>query len=460
MSAQVSASNSRPIAGAIPSGPKGLPLLGSLPEMGRDTLGFFTACARDYGDVVPIRLGTWPTLLLSNPADIEQVLVRNHENFVKNSFFWRHVTAIFGQGILTSEGDTWRRHRRLIAPAFAPPTLAAYAPVMVAMAETHVGKWRDGALIDLHQEMMALTLRIAAKTLFESEVEEDIATIDAALEHCMEEIRARFVRPVFIPDWVPLPGHRRYSRGIAAIEKVLARMIAERRESGVERTDFLSRLMAARDESGQPLSDRQLRDEAITHLLAGHETTALAMSWTWHLASRHPQVVARLLEEVDSVLGGRTVTLQDIPHLRYTEAVLLESMRLRPPAWGIGREAVGDCEIGGAHVPAGTTIFLAPWVVQRDPRWFDDPESFTPERWLDGLERRLPRFAYFPFGGGPRICIGQKFAMTEAILMLATIANRFTLEWQPDRPIEPFPSITLRPKGGVWVKVRARDTLH
>lgn len=449
-------------ARAVPPGPKGLPVLGSLLDMGRDTLGFLSGCVREHGDVVALRLGSWPTLLISNPDDIETVLVRNHENFVKNTFFWRHVTALFGQGILTSEGEYWRRHRKIIAPVFSGRNLTAYATTMGEMTEAQMDGWRAGEVVDLHGEMMALALRIAAKTLFDASVETDIGAIDRATEDIVTEIRARFVRPFLIPDWAPLPGHIRYRRAIRAVEEVLDRMIAERRAAGGTggRVDFLSQLMNVTDDDGRPMPDRQLRDEAITHLLAGHETTAIAMSWTFQLLSLNPEARRRLHDEVDGVLAGRAPTIEDIPRLPFTESVALESMRLRPPAWGIGREALRDCELGGYHVPAGTTIFILPWIQHRDPRWFDDPEAFRPERWMDGLARRIPRFAYLPFGGGPRICIGQRFAMIELVLLVAGITRRFDLEWQADRPVELVPSITLRPKGGVWVRIHDRRTHH
>ncbi len=445
-------------ARSFPPGPKGLPVLGNLLDMGRDTLGFLEACAHEHGDVVAFRLGSWPCVLLSNPDDIETVLVKRHGDFVKNSFFWRHVTGLFGQGILTSEGELWRRQRRIAAPAFAGPRLKAYGVTIVEHTIRQIALWRDGQTFDLHEEMMKLSLRIAAKTLFNSEVERDIETIDHALNDLLEEIRARFVRPVFIPDWVPLPGHLRYGRGIRNIEKVLDRMICERRSNVGDRQDFLSELMAARDKSGRPMSDRQLRDEAITLLLAGHETTALTLSWTWHFVGQDSDVGIRLAEEVDQVLGGHPPTVDDIPKLSFTEAVIQESMRLRPPAWGIGREALKDTEIGGYPIRVGTTIFISQWVLHHHPRYFDDPRVFRPDRWMSGLANRLPRFAFFPFGGGPRICIGHRFAMMEAVLMLATMVQHVTLEWQRDRPVEPFPSITLRPKGGVWVKVKKRRT--
>jgi cytochrome P450 len=241
------------------------------------------------------------------------------------------------------------------------------------------------------------------------------------------------------------------------MDQLVARIIAERRHTPEDRGDLLSLLMLARDEAGQPMSERQIRDEVITMLLAGHETTALTLSWTWYLLGLHPAVDAQLAEEVHAAVGDRPPTVEDLPRLRFTGQVLSEAMRLYPPAYAIGREARADCEIGGYAVPAGTIIFVSPWVMHRDPRWFTDPQAFRPERWAGNLARELPRFAYMPFGGGPRICIGNRFALMEATLILATVAQRFRLEWQVDRPVQPIPSITLRPKGGVWAELVPRS---
>jgi cytochrome P450 len=440
-----------------PPGPKGLPLLGNLVDFGSDVLAFLTESARRYGDVVAMRLGSWPTLLLSNSDDIEKVLVKEHENFVKHSFFWRHVTALFGSGLLTSEGELWHRQRRLAAPAFAGGQLQGYGTAMVCHTERMLENWRDGETRNLHAEMMALTLEIAAKTLFDSEIAEDVSQIDHALNDLTGEIAARFKRPFVVPDFVPLPGHIRYRRAIARIERLIDRLIGERRSAKTAGTDLLSKLMAARDENGQPMSDRQLRDEAITLILAGHETTALALSWTCYLLGRHPDVQAELAAEAGGLLHGRCAIVEDLPSLRFAECVVTEAMRLYPPVWTIGREVVRDCELGGYAVPAGTTILISPWVIHRDPRNFDRPDEFLPGRWADDLHRKLPRFAYCPFGGGPRICIGQRFAMMEAVLILATIVHRFGISLHLERKVTPHPSITLRPKDGVWATLSGRD---
>ncbi|MEQ1953625.1 cytochrome P450 [Mesorhizobium sp. CN2-181] len=446
-----------------PPGPRGMVLLGNTLQFGRDELGFLTQTQRMFGDLVSYDFAGWPSLLVNSSDDIEQILVKDHRNFIKNRIVWRHVTALFGQGLLTAEGDLWQRNRRLAAPAFAGQQLQGYGPDIVALANETVRAWRAGDIRDVHSDMMALTLRIAAKAFMDCEVERDIADMDHAVQDLVVEMAARFKRPVKIPDWVPLPGHFRYRRAIATVERIIAQMIAKRRADGYQgRQDFLSRLMAAKDESEERLSDSQLRDETVTLLLAGHETTALTLSWSLYLLGQNPAAARRLTAEVGETLGTNDATVESLPRLKFAESVILESMRLYPPAWAIGRESIGPFKLGGYDFAAATTVLISPWVLHRDPRNFDDPETFRPERWMDGLARRLPRFAYMPFGGGPRICIGQRFAMIEAVLILATIFRHFSVEWQRERPITLFPSITLRPREGVWVRLlpKTSASLH
>ncbi|RWO41326.1 MAG: cytochrome P450 [Mesorhizobium sp.] len=444
-----------------PPGPKGLPFLGNLVAFGKDELGFFTETARRYGDLVWLNLAGWPALLVSDMEAIETILVKDHGNYIKNRLAWRHVKALFGNGLLTNEGESWRRQRRLAAPAFAGQQLLAYGTAMVSLTHQMLDRWTNDQVLNIQPEMMELTLRIAAKTLFDSKVEWDIADIDHAANDLVTEMESRFKRPILIPDGVPLPGHLRYRRAIRTLERLVSSIIAERRASDSERRDdVLSRLMGARDEMGKPISDALLRDEAITLLVAGHDTTALALSWTWFLLGQHPEVQARMAAEIAYVLGDRPATTHDLHRLKYTESVVMESMRIYPPAWTIGRESVGSFKLGGYTFPAGVTIFISPWVLHRDPRYFAQPETFRPERWIGNLAHELPRFAYMPFGGGPRICIGQRFAMMEAVLILTTMAQRFSAEWQSDHQVTPFPSINLRPKGGVWLKVKDRQTRH
>lgn len=439
----------------LPPGPRGHFLLGSLPEFARDVLGFHLRARRQFGEVVRVRVAGRTIYLINSPELINEVLVTQQRNFIKHSFFWRHVTAIFGKGLVTNEGESWLRQRRLMAPSFHRERIASYAETMVHHTQVMLETWRAGDVRDVHQDMMALTLRIVAEVLFNADIERDIAAVNDSFEAVAKEIAARFRRPVFIPDWVPTPGNRRYRAGVSKLNDLVFRIIREHHENGAMGTDLLATLMQVRDEHGNAMSDQQLRDEAVTLLLAGHETTALALSWSFYLLSLNPQVADKLEEELERELAGQAPGVGDLKTLRYTEAVILEAMRVFPPAFGIGREAVNDCEIGGYHVPAGTTIFMSAWVVHRDPRFYEEPDAFRPERWLDGLADRLPRHAYMPFGGGPRICIGNNFAMMEAILLLASIAQRYRLEKITDAAILPFPSITLRPTGGVPLRVTA-----
>jgi cytochrome P450 len=429
-----------------------VPVLGNLPALRRDLLGFFTQCAREYGDVVAWKLGGWPAVVVNNPIIAEQVLVKQSENFSKNKFFWRHFTAVFGQGLLTSEGAFWQRQRRLAAPAFTPRRVAGYGESMTAHTERLLEGWTPGERRNVHEDMMALALIIATDTFFRAEVKSDIAEVGRILNEFTAEAAVRRRRPFVIPDWVPLPGHVRYRRNIRIIEGIVYRIIRQRRHEDTDRGDLLSAMLQARDTDGLTMTERQLRDEVITMLLAGVETTALTLSWAFYLLGQHPAADEQLAAELREVLGGRAPTVEDLPRLRVTENVIRESLRLYPPVWNLARDAINNCELAGYSVSGGTMIFMSPWVLHRDGRQFEDPAAFRPERWEDDLAERLPRCAYMPFGAGPRICIGSKFAMQETVLLLATIAQRFKLELRNELPIKPLPSITLRPQGGVWVE--------
>lgn len=439
-----------------PPGPKGHFLIGNLPEFAGDLLGFFTKCAREYGDMVSLRLANMPAYLLNHPDYIEYVLVTNNRNFKKHTFFWRHVRAVFGNGLLTSEGDLWLRERRLVQPAFHQERIAAYAEVMVAYTERMLDTWQDGETHDVHQDMMRLTSQIAAKTFFGADVASEVEEVSAALGVATEEISVRVRRPFRIPDSIPTPGNLRYRRAVQSLDALVYTIIRLRRASTQDSGDLLSMLLRAQDEDGSRMNDQQLRDEIITLFLAGHETTALVLSWTWYLLSQHPAAEATLLVELQAVLGGRAPTIDDLRRLSYTKMVVMESMRLYPPVYAFGREALQDCEIGGYQVPAGTTLFMSQWVMHRDPRYFDHPEEFNPDRWSHDLANRLPKYAYFPFGGGPRLCIGNAFAMTEAVLLLATIAQKFHLALAPGHPITLHPSVTLRPRHGIRMVLTKR----
>jgi len=425
-------------------------------EFGRDQLGSMTRWAREYGDLVSARFGPKHVVFANHPDLVEEILVNQNRKFIKH-YRLRQTKRTLGQGLLTSEGEFWRGQRRLAQPAFHRERIAAYARLMVDYTERMLRSWTDGQVRDFQADMMRLTLEIVAKTLFDAEIGGDTADASAAMETLMRSFIARTGKLLTPPHWLPTPLNLRVERAIRRLERILVTIIAQRRASGEDRGDLLSMLLHAQDEeSGRQMSDRQLRDEVMTLFMAGHETTANTLAWSWVLLSRHPDAESRLHAEIDVVVGDRLPTVADLPRLKYTESIVNETLRVYPTVWVIGREATEPVELGGYRIPAGTTVFMPQWVIHRDDRWFDDPEAFRPERWEGGLMQRIHRYAYFPFGGGPRICIGNNFALMEATLILATIARKYRLKLAPDAVIAPLPTITLRPAHGVKVILSKR----
>ena len=422
-----------------------------------DRLRAMTEWAREYGDIYHCRFMGYHVYFVNRPEYIEQVLVTEPRKFMKGRALQAN-RELFGNGLLTSEGEFWQRQRKLSQPAFHRARIQSYGQTMVELTQKAVSSWREGETRNIHRDMMALTLEIAARTLFSLEIGELGARIRDALEELLEvSARAeRILKPLRMISW---RSEGRYKRAIAKLDEIVYGIIAERRASGRDTGDLLSMLLAARDDDGKGMSDQQLRDETLTLLLAGHETTALALSWTWYLLGAHPEVERKLHEELDGVLAGRVPGAGDLPRLQYTEKVVKEAMRLYPPAYVILRLALEPVEIGGYQVPAGSSVGISTWVMHHDERYFPEPERFLPERWTEAFAQKLPRFAYFPFGGGPRICIGSQFAMMEACLVLATIASRYRLELVPSQAIELFPSITLRPKHGILATVEPRKAV-
>jgi cytochrome P450 len=434
-------------------------LTGVMPEFTRDSLAFVLKVARQYGDVARARFLYIDAFFVNHPDLIERVLVAEHRNFIKpRSFRTPFFARIVGQGLLTSEGDFWRRQRRLAQPAFHRDRIAAYAAEMTDSTERLIEAWRDGETRDLHEDMQRLTMEIVTRTLFSAEITDADAE---AIWEALAEIARPFSRQATL-KWIadnrlPTSAHRRFFRNVEKLDEVVFRIIAARRASAQDRGDLLSMLLAARAEDGARMNDRQLRDEVMTLFLAGQETTALALTWAWHLLGENPSAERALHAEVDEVLeGGRAARFEDLPRLRYAEAVIKESMRLYPPAWGVGREAARECEIGGYRIPRGAQVFMMTYAVQRDPRFFRDPESFRPERWLNGETSDLPKFAYFPFGGGPRLCIGNSFAIVETVICLSTIARRFRFRHAPGHTASPLPAMSLRLRDGLKVTVARR----
>src|SRR5215475_8215034 len=405
--ARVMAAGRKSIVATRPPGPKGTPIMGVMREFNRDSLGFIERAQRDYGDIVWMRFLYVPALFLYHPNEIEYVLSSNARNFrkamsLRSNFFQRLV----GNGLLTSEGEEWKRQRRLSSPAFHRHRIATYADTMVDYTQRLTANWRTGQTLDMHREMMRLTLEIVVRCLFSADVSNDVDHVGNTLKELVKPFASQATLKWILNNRLPTPEHIRFHRLARKIDEVVYRMIAERRAGGSDERDLLSTLISARDEDGSQMSDRQLRDEVMTLFLAGHETTALTLSWCWYLLGKNPEAEKKFHAELDEVLGGRRPTMADLSRLKYTEQIAKESMRLYPPAYGLGREAIDDCEIGGYHVPAGTQVFMFQWVTQRDPRFFDQPGDFIPERWTEDFVEQLPKYAYFPFGGGPRACVG------------------------------------------------------
>ena len=419
-----------------------------------DPLAVYSRWAEEFGDVFYYRAGWVRVYFLNDPELIDFVLVRHYQDFTKDRVI-RNSRWLFGNGLLTNEGESWKKQRRLAQPAFHRERIATYAGIMTQYAEQAVSTWQDGAVIDIHQEMMRLTLAITIRVLFGVEADglQEISNALNVLTRNISGVRLLFPSVVRL---LPRPGLLEFRRAIRKLERTVSEVIEQHRRSGTDSGDLLSMLVEARDEDGNPMSARQIRDEVMTFLLAGHETTALALSWAWHLLAESPAAARELQDELDRVLGARTPTVSDLPSLPYTEGVIKESMRLYPPAWALGRTAARDFELAGYRIPAGANIVMSPWVRHRDARFFPSPGTFEPRRWNSETVKNLPRFAYFPFGAGPRQCIGASFAMMEAALVLATIARKFQVHAAPGHPVEPLPSLTLRPKHGVWVELRKR----
>lgn len=431
------------------------PIFGHIVPFMKDPLGFFTRCAREHGDLVPMTFFGLTEYLVSHPDLVEQILATHHRSYVKPAVFQRPVSRqIFGNGLVASEGDFWLKQRRLAQPAFHRERVDGYARTMVEFTRQLLADWRPGEARDVHADMMRLTLKIAVKTLFDQELGDRADRIGSSFERVVEEYaRAEFGVFSILEGKVPTPSSIRRHRPIALLNREIQRVIQERRTSAEDRGDLLSMLMSVRDDEDRGMSDRQLRDEVMTFFVAGHETTALALSWAFYLLGGDPSVRLRVDQEIASVLGDRLPCADDVERLPLCRAVIHESMRLYPPVWAMGRAAGEQVRLGNHTFPATTQFYMSQWVIQRDERFWPRADKFLPDRWLDGSEALRPRFAYFPFGGGPRRCIGQAFGLMEAVLILATVAREFRL--QPLVGLEPRPRalLTLRPDGGVRVRV-------
>lgn len=435
------------------AGPSGFYGLRNLVRFSKDQLGFLRGLADRYGDIVEMRILGEPWFLLNHPDDIEAALVKHAKTMGRDAYIIILQRAL-GLGLLTNEGASWKRQRKLMAGAFTPRRIASYGDTMVAVTDRELGSWRDGEELRLHDEMSRITMEVVASVLFGASVgQEGVEIVSRSLEVLNEYFANSPEAMLKVPAWVPTPRNRRVTKAIAAIDELIFSIIAERRESGEERDDLLGTLLAAQDEDGSAMTDQQLRDEAVTLFLADHETTALLLAHAFYLLSKHPDVERRLRSEIDEVLGGRLPTAKDVKGLPYLERVLKETMRLYPPAWTTGREVLEDVELSGVKIPKGAQVLTSQWVVHRDPRFFPNPEGFDPDRWTPEFTKALPRFAFFPFGGGPRVCIGNHFAMMEATLITAAIMQRFRVHLAPGQRLELRPSITLRQKTALRIHI-------
>jgi cytochrome P450 len=431
--------------------------LAAYPQFTGDRIGALARLAREYGDIVMFKVGPQRMALLNHPDYVEDVLVTRARLFKKGRALER-AKRFLGEGLLTAEGDAHLRQRRLVQPSFHKQRVTGYADAMVARASRTADRWRDGEELDVGAQMNQLTLTIVGDTLFGTDVESDAMSVRQALTDVFEVFPLTMSPLAPFLERLPLPMVRRYKRAVATLDRLVYRIINERRQQASDRGDLLSMLLLARDEEGDGahLTDTQVRDETMTLFLAGHETTANALTWTWHLLSQHPDVERRLHQEIDAVLDDRRAGADDVARLPYTRMVLAESMRCYPPAWGIGRRAIEDVEIGGYTIPRGTVVLFSQYLLHRDPRFFPEPERFDPDRWLPERQQARPRFAYFPFGGGNRVCIGESFAWMEGILVLATLARRWRLERFETSPVPTKALITLRPARPIRMLARSR----
>lgn len=451
----------RPRSGR-PPGPKGVPLLGNTPDYAADPFAFLTAVGEAYGDVARFDLGPLETYMLANPDDVEGVLVRDAPKYRKPEFTGEAMGDLLGDGLLLAEGERWERQRELARPAFNMSRVIGLDETMVEHAERTIDDWADGEVRDVEGEMARLTVRIIVDAMFGTEIEDDVVR---TVQENLEPLGRRFEpepRRVLVPDWAPTRENREYQAAIAELESVVDDLLERRLGTqygnaggdGGPPDDLLSILLRARDRGEQ--TDEQLRDELVTMLLAGHDTTALALTYTWYLLGEHPDVEERVHAELDETLGAGAPTAAYVRELEYLDRVLSESLRLYPPVYAMFREPKVDVRLGGYRIPADSAVMLPQWVIHRSDRWYDDPLAFDPDRWQSPRSDARPRFAYFPFGGGPRACIGRQFSLLEAKLILATVARRFRLRRVDDGPLRLRGSLTMHPRDGMEMELQAR----
>jgi cytochrome P450 len=443
-------------ADSSPPGPGPLDNLLFHLEFARDQVAAYETMFEAYGPTVRLWIGPFDMFLVTEPELVEEILLREAGSCHKDAVT-SELEMFLGKGLLISEEELWRRQRKLVAPSLQRRQIAHYADVMVEQTERTVDDWEEGQELDIHRQVTEITLRIVVQALFDLQMDGRLERIAGAIDDTMEfvdEIRHSAWR--FTPDAIKSPKERRFEAARDHLDEIIYDLIDRRRAREEEGDDLLYRLLEATDEEGNQMTDEQLRDEVITLFLAGHETTALAITYAWHLLARNPEAADRLAEEVDEVIGGERPGFEHARQLPYTEAVFQESMRLYPPAWAVGRQPTEDVEIGDYTIPEGAQVIMPSCLIHRDERWYDDPEAFRPERWLGDLEEQIPRFAYFPFGGGPRICVGNHFARMEAILVIATIAQHYSFDHLGPDELTTYHSITQRPEQSIRLRARPR----
>lgn len=445
-------------AAQVPPGPRGYPLVGVLPQLYRDPLGFMLAVTREYGDIVSLGQRWY---LIPGPQYLKHVLQEHSRNYRKGDNI-RPLKLLTGEGLLTSDGDFWLRQRRMAQPAFHHQRIAAMGSKITGCTAELLDRWRPlaerGATLDVADEMMRLTMKIVGLSLFSIDVSSQADLVGRALIETLQYINRRATSLIQLPHRLPTPGSLRFHRALQQLDSVVLGMIEGRRRGTEDCGDLLSMLLEARDaETGEGMTDRQLRDEVMNIFLAGHDTTGLTLSWTWYLLAQHPAVEQRLLAELRAVLAGRAPTVADLPNLPYTQMVLQESLRLYPPAWMTSRTPLKPDRLGEYDIPAGATILVSPYATHHHPGLWDHPERFDPERFTPERMDDRPKFAYLPFGGGPRVCIGNNLAQIEMQLVLAMVAQHYQLRLVPDHPVEPEPLTTLRPRYGIRMTLQPRS---
>ena len=444
-----------------PPGPRGnlRELLSSLLfGSSQNNLDVLMNAARDFGDVVRFPGGSRAPYFINHPDFVKHILQENNRNYCKQNRFNDLFKPFIGEGLLTNDGEAWRRRRRLAQPAFHRQRLSLLVKLMTDTVKEIIARWKTavekGQPIDLLVQMQRVALTIVGRALFSTEVEDDVEKMARRSQDILEYINHRTNYLLSLPEYIPTRRNHRAMQALHKSDEDIYRTIRTRRQNQEDHDDLLSMLLAVRDEeTGAGLSDKELRDEMQTFMGAGNETTAATLGWAWYLLSRHPEVDRRFRSELREVLGGRTPTFEDLPQLRYTRMIIDETLRLYPPAWAMSRTAISDDDIGGYHIPAGALVLVSQYVIQRDPRFWDNPEGFDPERCTPERSEKRPRYAYFSFGGGPRQCIGNEFALMEATLVLATVAQKYRLHLVPGHPVEPYPIFTLRPRHGVLMTV-------